>query len=92
MKISPAETEIVGHWVQEGIQVKGDDATRRIEDLVAHHLRRLSQAADGWSVLYEDPSDGRRWELTYPESSSHGGGAPRLSVLSAQTEKARYES
>ena len=82
MKIAPTETEIVGRWVQEGTHVKGDEATRRIEDLVAHHLRRLSQADGGWSVLYEDPTDGRHWELTYPEASSHGGGPPRLRLFS----------
>lgn len=82
MKIAPTETEIVGRWVQEGTHVKSDEATHRIEDLISHHLRRISQADGGWSVLYEDPADGRRWELTYPESGLQGGGPPRLRLLS----------
>ncbi len=90
MKIASTETEIVGRWVQEGSTVKGDQATRRIEDLIANHLRRLSQTDDGWSVLYEDPTDGRHWELTYPEAGSHGGGPPQLRWLSTEVETTRY--
>lgn len=80
MKIAPNETEIVGRWVRDGADAKSDAATRRIEDLIANHLRPLSQADGGWSVLYQDPTDGRHWQLTYPESGSQGGGAPRLAV------------
>jgi hypothetical protein len=55
MKIAPSETAIVGRWVLEGTQMKGDEACRRIGDLVAHHLRVLADS--GWFVLYEDPND-----------------------------------
>lgn len=89
--IEPSEVEMVGHWLVAPGGVVADDAARRIEELTISYLREASQTDDGWSVLYEDPIDGRYWELTYPQSEMHGGGPPRLVVLEASEAERRYE-
>lgn len=89
-KILPNETEINGRWSVDGKRVKADATAQRINDLIGGYLIEIARSDDGWSVLYKDPSDGRYWELTYPDSTSHGGGAPRLLVVSTDEAKARY--
>jgi hypothetical protein len=81
-RILPHETEIVGGWFLDGTQMKADAAAQRIESLIDGHLVEVGRPPDGWSVLYKDPDDNRYWQLTYPNSSLHGGGAPRLEVIS----------
>ena len=44
---------------------------------------KVATDSSGWDILYKDPRDGRFWELTYPDSSFHGGGPPRLENFSA---------
>ena len=66
-----------------------DDA-RRIHELTGGELTRIASAENGWSTLYRDPSDGRHWELTYPLSHMHGGGPPRLAVISLEEARAKY--
>lgn len=68
-----------------------DEATTaRIESLISSYLERIAEANGGWTVLFRDPSDHRFWELTYPESELHGGGRPKLSVLSPAQAHQRY--
>jgi immunity protein 27 of polymorphic toxin system len=90
MTIGREETEIRGRWKMAGFKVEEDANARRIQTLISGYLREVAQDESGWSTLYVDPSDGRYWELTYPEGSSHGGGPPLLKVLSEQQAKARY--
>jgi len=68
----------------------GDAMAHRIARLVDQHLRELARSPDGWSALYQDPRDNRLWELTYPQSELHGGGAPRLAVVSPADADSRY--
>ena len=89
-KIGPNETEIAGGWTRDGDSIIADLATRRIEDLVASHLRELARTEDGWSVLYRDPADERTWELTYPNSDAHGGGPPLLKLISTSQARVKY--
>lgn len=90
-RILPQEKEIVGAWeLQQGV-VKASEAARRIDDLVERYLESVAASTDGWSRLFRDPSDGRYWELTYPEGSSHGGGAPRLTNISREDAASRYD-
>lgn len=90
-RILPAETEIIGCWLVVQGKLEADDAARRIDELVTSHLKALADSDDGWSRLYQDPSDGRYWELTYPDSASHGGGAPRLTAISRELVAACYK-
>lgn len=81
MRIQPNETEIRGAWAVVKGRVEADSNCRRINELISHHLREVASDASGWDSLYVDPSDNRFWELTYPESASHGGGPPHLRHL-----------
>jgi hypothetical protein len=90
MKIRPDETELQGKWVLENGTVAADDTCRRIELLTKTHLRKIKADDSGWNILYQDPEDGRYWELTYPQSEMHGGGPPNLRGLSREAAKSRY--
>jgi hypothetical protein len=67
-----------------------DDVDRRILWLIRHRLIKRAIAEGGWDQLYRDPSDGRFWELTFPQGSLHGGGPRRLSCLSRAEVEAKY--
>ncbi len=79
--ISKNETIIKGSWILSGNKMIEDEVTKRIHQLIEHHLKKVSASKDGWNILYLDQSDNRYWELTYPASGEHGGGAPQLSYL-----------
>ena len=90
LKILPSETLIVGKWIVEKGQAKANAEARRIEELVDGYLEQVAVSDDGWSRLYRDPHDGRLWELTYPESSDHGGGAPNLRQVTSDAVAGRF--
>lgn len=90
MKLLPTETLLTGKWWAKDGRVVADDVCVRIEKLTRTHLRELGRDASGWDVLFVDPADGRLWELGYPESGQHGGGAPELRHLSIQQAKEKY--
>jgi hypothetical protein len=84
------ETRLVGTWkVQDG-RLQADDVARRINSLVANVLRKRAASPDGWTVLYQDPGDGRFWELTYPQSEMDGGGPPELREIASQEVAKKY--
>ena len=70
--------------------LRPDSVWQRIDWLVAEILVRVGATDDGWTVLFEDPHDGRRWELSYPNSAAHGGGAPVLQVIDSEVAARRY--
>jgi hypothetical protein len=89
MRLQPTESDLIGQWILvEGKMIK-DQVSERIDELVKKYLLKIRVHESGWNALYQDPSDGRYWELTYPYSEMHGGGPPRLSVIaiSHATEK-----
>lgn len=88
--LQPWETELVGAAVRDGTGVRADATWGRIGRLISGVLRRVADGPDGWSILYRDPQDGRYWELDYPQSELHGGGPPRLRLLSADDVEERY--
>jgi hypothetical protein len=90
MKLLPTETCLTGKWVLEDGRVVKDDVCTRIEDLTRGYLRELGRDASGWDALFVDPDDGRLWELVYPESDLHGGGAPELRHMPATQAKEKY--
>lgn len=89
--LDKSEVVLVGRWIYQNGQVEEDDTAKRIDFLVENHLRRLCASDDGWRVLLIDDRDGRYWELSYPDSASHGGGAPKLEVLSEALVRAKYQ-
>jgi len=79
-----------GAWKKVQGRVEADENCRRIGELTKRVLHEVARDASGWEILYLDPSDGRYWELTYPESSSHGGGPPKLKWLSQEDVRKKY--
>lgn len=90
VKLRPEETELIGHWTDTTDYTVRDPTSDRINNLISEYLREIAQRDGGWTVLYKDPSDGRYWELTYPESAYHGGGPPRLTNLTPEQVRERY--
>ena len=88
--LGPDEKVIEGRWLPVGKKIVADDAASRIEALVAGPLTLVATSADGWSKLFRDPRDGRFWEHTYPQCEMHGGGPPRLEVISPDAARLRY--
>lgn len=90
MKLLPAETCLTGKWLLKDGRVVADEVCARIEELTQRHLLELGRDASGWDALFVDPDDGRLWELIYPESGLHGGGAPELRLLATVQAKQKY--
>ncbi|NML60930.1 hypothetical protein HHL21_07500 [Massilia sp. RP-1-19] len=80
-KIEPNETIITGHNIFPQGKIVGDEANQRILDLANGYLGKFGHDQSGWDTLYQDPSDGRFWELIYPESELQGGGPPSLVLI-----------
>lgn len=91
-KIEPYETNITGHNILVQGKVVGDDATQRIFDLINGYLIKLGHDQSGWDTLYQDPNDGRLWELIYPQSELHGGGAPTFVIISQDEAALKYKT
>jgi hypothetical protein len=90
VRLGPEDKDLVGAWVRAGTEVQGDATCKRIKTLISTNLRLLGHAEGGWSALYQDPGDGRLWELTYPHSEMHGGGPPRLTWISQEQAESKY--
>ena len=90
MKLEPHEKDLVGVFKLIGSTLAADTTAKRIELLTRNFLTKLGADPSGWDVLYRDPSDGRLWELTYPQSDAHGGGPPRLTQLSLDEAVKKY--
>jgi hypothetical protein len=89
-QILPTESEIAGSFITRDDRTTANAEVARIGKLVDGYLEKITASTDGWSVLYKDPNDGRLWELTYPNSGAHGGGAPRLKHISRDEAAKRY--
>ncbi len=58
---------------------------------IKKELVEIGRSDSGWTVLYLDKSDGRFWELTYPNCSENGGGEPSMELLSRGEVTNRYK-
>ncbi len=90
MKIKPFETELKGGWTFSGSKVELDNVSKRIDLLISNYLIEVGVDDSGWNKLYKDPENNRYWELNYPESELHGGGAPQLKSVSQEDAEKRY--
>lgn len=90
-ELGPEETLLKGSWVSKNGRTVEDDVSERIRWLVRSALRRRASDPSGWDTLYEDPRDGRLWELLYPHSEMHGGGPPSLQVVTREAARSKYK-
>jgi len=90
--LRPQETDLTGAWVVQDGRVTADTTGQRIEWLIEHYLSKVADnpSTGGWATAYQDPNDGRYWERTYPQSEMHGGGPPRLHVLTNDEFRRKY--
>lgn len=88
--LEPHELTLVGSWTERDGRRELDETDRRIFWLVTRRLVARGQANEGWDQLYQDPRDGRFWELTFPEGSLHGGGPRRLECVAALVVREKY--
>lgn len=63
----------------------------RIRWLVAERLVARGRSADGWDWLFEDPRDGRLWELTFPLGTVHGSGPRLLRAVTPEWAAEKFE-
>jgi hypothetical protein len=90
MKLKSEETILKGSWKLSGGSMEADAVSERIERLISEYLIEIGEDESGWNKLYQDPEDNRYWELTYPESETHGGGASQLENIPTQEAKRKY--
>jgi immunity protein 27 of polymorphic toxin system len=90
IQLRPEEKRLVGNWIVTPSGTSGDATCARIQALTRSQLRRIAADSTGWDALYQDPTDGRLWELTYPQSESHGGGPPALLQISRDDARQKY--
>jgi hypothetical protein len=88
--LGPDERELVGAWLDRNGRRELDEVDRRIFWLVTRRLVPRGIAHVGWEQLYQDPRDGRYWELTFPEGSLHGGGPRRRGTVAALVAREKY--
>lgn len=88
--LDASEFILKGDWVREGLDIVADETACRIGYLTRNILVKVAVDFSGWATLYRDATDGRYWELTYPDSYEHGGGAPMLACLEIEEIKLRY--
>jgi hypothetical protein len=93
MKLQSEESELVGQWRFDGGRPEADEVCARIEHLTANVLEQIaiSRNYGAWETLFRDPADGRLWERTYPQGHMHGGGPPRLKLVSEQDARLKYD-
>ena len=90
MKLLPTETLLTGKWLLSNGHPVADEVCDRIMLLIKGHLRELGHDSSGWDMLYRDISDGRLWELTFPQSELHGGGPPQLRCIASEEAQMKY--
>ncbi len=89
-KLKNTESVLEGAWIFENGKNVDDAVSKRIQFLIADVLTKVAESDDGWDTLYIDTYDSRYWELTYPDSHLHGGGAPLLKNISNEDVEKKY--
>ncbi|QDA62392.1 Imm27 family immunity protein [Hymenobacter jejuensis] len=90
MQLTPEETQLIGAWLYTNAKLQADANAQRIEWLLDHQLRYVARDESGWLRLYQDPADGRYWELSFPQGHLQGGGPPALTRLEREEAIRRY--
>ena len=93
MNLRPDERDLVGKWNFDGFKTRSDEVCDRIKHLTERVLEKIAVSREygAWETLFRDPADGRLWERTYPQGEMHGGGPPRLTVISEIEAREKYD-
>jgi hypothetical protein len=67
-----------------------DESLVRIRVLVDTQLEKIGSTSGGWEVLYRDSSDGRLWELFYPQGEMQRGGPESLRCVDSVLAEQKY--
>lgn len=92
MKLQPSEKVLTGAWHYVNNAMCDDEVCKRIGWLIKNELRKISSSPQwgDWETLFQDISDGRYWERTYPQGELQGGGPPQLQVISEEEARKKY--
>jgi len=90
MKLEKTENQLIGNWLAEGSKVIEDNISKRINWLIKNHLIKIATDKSEWLILYQDPEDGRYWELSYPQGHLQDGGPPSLINISKERAEMRF--
>jgi hypothetical protein len=82
--ISGARRSDDGKWMVDG------KTCQFIQHLIWGRFIHIDQREGGSILLYHDPTDRSYWELAYPHTEMHGGGAPVLIRLSVEQVRTLY--
>jgi hypothetical protein len=91
MKLRSDEERLDGQWELRNGGMSADATSERIERLIAVHLKKVATDSSGWDTLYQDPQDGRYWELLYLQSELQGGGPPTLVHVEKDVIREKYD-
>lgn len=89
--LQPNESKLRGGIKANKTTVSFDEISERIVYLVTHRLTAIATDQSGWFRLYQDPTDLRYWQLSYPDSELHGGGAPMLENIAEAMAQNKYK-
>ena len=90
MPIASTEIMIEGDWGFENGRMIPNAAVKRIRSLISDELTKIAVSSNGWEALYQDPQDGRYWELTFLHGEMHGGGPESLRLIDDDRAKQKY--
>lgn len=93
MKLQPNERILTGTWIYVNNVMRSDEVCERIEWLVKNQLKKIASSPQwgDWETLFQNLSDGRYWERTYPQGDLQGGGPPQLQMISEDEAKSKYK-
>ena len=84
LRIEPEEEELIGGGFSD------NTLDQRIARLTAGYLQRIVATNGGWDVWFQDPQDGRYWEMTHSHSEMHGGGPRTLRHVADSVAREKY--
>jgi len=88
--IASTETLIEGDWEVANGRMIPNAAVKRIRSLISDELTKIAVSSNGWETLYQDPRDGRYWELMFLHGEMHGGGPESLRWIDGHTARQKY--
>lgn len=83
-KPKPHEIELKASWIMDKGVMQLDKVGKRIEWLIHHYFKKIGTFNSGWNTIFQDPGDGRYWELSYPQGYMQGGGPALLQCVSTE--------